>query len=531
MQAQKTKGAQLLGKALSIINIVADNPGRVRFDDIHEETGYSKPTLYRILGVLIQNGILRQDKRDQAYQIGLRFTELAFSRNIEADLSVISGPELLRIFRLTGEAASLGICTEGHMTLIQRFEPSPSRAWKHANPTRRPLHCTSLGKAYLSLLSSAEREALLLKLPLTRYTPNTITSLAALQKEIDLVQEQGWADENEEFIEGNCCIAVPLRTRSGEALGAISVSAPSFRMSTQRKQDIMLLLKEAAVSIALSLPNLPPDHMRLSSSISVLGVRNFFQPINMVEEGDDTILISDPIAPMIHAFTGDQFSERFATSQPMGPIAWRGNTLLTAIGKKLHACRGEAAIPPLFEFSTPIKTIVSDSERRLWGALSGATAASHDTLFFLSRTQKPVTISLSEPLHIDALSVTGDDLFILDGGRRTIWRASLSGFTTRKASLSPTRLFDLADFPGTPQSLTVSADGSIWVCGLWSDVIYRISPKGKLAATLSLPIPSATACLFSPQLGKVIVATSRLGVPLSVLKDNPYSGCLLAITP
>ena len=525
MQAQKAKGAQLLGKALSIINIVADNPGRVRFDDIHAETGYSRPTLYRILGVLIQNGILRQDKRDQAYRIGLRFTELAFSRNIEADLSVIAGHELLKIFRLTGEAVSLGIFTEGHMTLIQRFEPSATRAWTHANPTRRPLHCTGLGKAYLSALPQAERAALLAKTPLTRYTPTTIVDPAALEDEIAVIQERGWSYENEEFIVGNCCVGVPLRARNGDTLGAVSVSAPVFRLTLQRTEDIAAHLKEAASAISLSLPERGSDSERLVPEVTLLGSRNFFSPVSMLAD-DDRVLIADSSAPLVSSFSDGQFSEECTSAHPIGAIGWRGNTLLVSVGKGLFPCRGEVSSTPLFEFSSPVKALCSDHKRRLWGSRAGSGS---DHMFLIGRTQKPVSVALEEPLRIDALCVGKHNAYILDGTRRLLLRAPLDDASAKKPSLKPVPLFDLTDFPGTPQSIASSPDGSVWVCGLWSDVVYRISPDGLLTTTMSLPIPSATSCLYDPSSESILVATARLGLPLSMLRDNPYGGCLFSI--
>jgi DNA-binding IclR family transcriptional regulator len=45
--------------------------------------------------------------------------------------------------------------------------------------TRRPLHCTALGKAYLAALPGQELEARLTGLELTRFTASTITDPAA----------------------------------------------------------------------------------------------------------------------------------------------------------------------------------------------------------------------------------------------------------------------------------------------------------------------------------------------------------------
>jgi DNA-binding IclR family transcriptional regulator len=57
--------------------------------------------------------------------------------------------------------------------------------------TRRPLHCTALGKAYLAALPGQELEARLTGLEMTRFMTSTITDPAALEAELDRVRERG----------------------------------------------------------------------------------------------------------------------------------------------------------------------------------------------------------------------------------------------------------------------------------------------------------------------------------------------------
>jgi len=64
-----------------------------------------------------------------------------------------------------------------------------------------PLHCTANGKALLSLLSD-EKVARLLKNPMPKVTPNTITKPAELLKAIESCRTTGIAIDNEEHTEG-----------------------------------------------------------------------------------------------------------------------------------------------------------------------------------------------------------------------------------------------------------------------------------------------------------------------------------------
>ena len=64
-------------------------------------------------------------------------------------------------------------------------------------------------------------------------TPNTFTDVEAFLEDLATVRERGWAVDNEEFSAGVMCVAAPFCDRSGYPLGALSVSGPSFRISSR----------------------------------------------------------------------------------------------------------------------------------------------------------------------------------------------------------------------------------------------------------------------------------------------------------
>ena len=67
--------------------------------------------------------------------------------------------------------------------------------------TRQPVHCTAAGKALLAHLPEAEQRGLITKLRLTRRTPRTIVTKAALRTELErIVAEDGVAVEDEELL-------------------------------------------------------------------------------------------------------------------------------------------------------------------------------------------------------------------------------------------------------------------------------------------------------------------------------------------
>jgi DNA-binding IclR family transcriptional regulator len=92
-----------------------------------------------------------------------------------------------------------------------------------------PLYCTAKGKA---LLAALDRPAALSMLPsvLHGYTPRTLTSVAAVEAELDRTAETGVAYDVEEATPGICAAAIAVREPSGVLL-TISVVVPAQRFA------------------------------------------------------------------------------------------------------------------------------------------------------------------------------------------------------------------------------------------------------------------------------------------------------------
>jgi len=92
---------------------------------------------------------------------------------------------------------------------------------------REPLHITASGKAILASLDRPDVEKILDRHGLERYTENTITDESTLFEELDRIQNQGYAVNNEEEIVGFQAVAAPIQAKSGVVVGSISVAGPA----------------------------------------------------------------------------------------------------------------------------------------------------------------------------------------------------------------------------------------------------------------------------------------------------------------
>lgn len=107
-----------------------------------------------------------------------------------------------------------------------------------------PLYCTALGKALLSGMTDDQIRRLYGQEKLKAYTPHTITDVETLLSQMETIRQDGYAVEREENEPNVCCVAVPLHNAAGEAVYAMSVSAPAFRMQEEELRRCVELLGE-----------------------------------------------------------------------------------------------------------------------------------------------------------------------------------------------------------------------------------------------------------------------------------------------
>jgi DNA-binding IclR family transcriptional regulator len=112
-----------------------------------------------------------------------------------------------------------------------------------------PLHATGLGKCLL--LGCDPREVLG---DLVAFTARTVTSLSALEAELDEARARGYAMEVEELALGRACVAAPIRDRDGAVVAAISVSGSLSALDLgNRRDELAQVVIEAADTVSTAL--------------------------------------------------------------------------------------------------------------------------------------------------------------------------------------------------------------------------------------------------------------------------------------
>ncbi len=245
-----------LERGLLVLGAFSAERPEMALSDVALAVGLSPAVVRRCLNTLLALGYVTKHGR----QFLLRPKVLEFgdaflsSTNVEQAVT----PFLQNLRDKTGDSASMAVrAGEQVMYIAHVSTMRPIRLSAHVG-TRFAIHATSLGKAMLAFADPADIEDYLERAKLESYTPNTLTTAAALAKALMRIRKDGFATAFEELDYGLCSVAVPIFARDKKVVAAINCSTATGRVDRNDFQTSRLpLLRETAGQIERSLQRFP----------------------------------------------------------------------------------------------------------------------------------------------------------------------------------------------------------------------------------------------------------------------------------
>jgi DNA-binding IclR family transcriptional regulator len=224
---------QSVDRTLDVLESLASQRGATGVSELAQLVGLHVSTVHRLLATLVDRGYVRQDPESSRYHLGSRIFTLASAADLHLDLRLVARPYLERLKRTSGDTANLVMASDREVVYLDQVASMHLVKMFTAPGRRAPLYCTGTGKLMLAHKPPAFVESVLSG-PLERFTSKTIVSRAALEAELATIRKNGYAVDDEEMEEGVRCLAVPIFDRHRQCVGALSVSGPTTRLTTER---------------------------------------------------------------------------------------------------------------------------------------------------------------------------------------------------------------------------------------------------------------------------------------------------------
>jgi IclR family transcriptional regulator, acetate operon repressor len=240
---------QSVDRAVTTMEILA-REGWAGVSEIARELGIHKSTAYRLLATLERRGLVEQHDQTQQYRLGFALVAMAGSVRSSLDLVRAARPACDRLARTCHETVNLAVLEGPEVVNIEHVNHSGRRVSVDWLGSHTALHCTSSGKVFLAYADPELRAELLGDAPLERFTPATVTEPDTLQRELERARARGFATTSGEIEEGLNAVAAPVRAPDGEVVASISVSGPSYRLTTERLDELAPRVVAAADDVS-----------------------------------------------------------------------------------------------------------------------------------------------------------------------------------------------------------------------------------------------------------------------------------------
>jgi DNA-binding IclR family transcriptional regulator len=247
--AKTDQRLNVLGKALAVLQAVAQHPQGVGLPDLAARLGLPRQTVHRVLGQLRDTGLLLRDPVRERFTVGPRLIQLSLSALGSNNWAPVR-QVLLELVDEVGETCNIGVLEGLDYVYIDRIECQwPLRIHLEVG-YRTPAHSISGGKVLLSSLEPELRSRLLRSRKLIAQTTRTITKVEDLEAELEKVRARGYGTNYEENFDGIVAVAVPIHDAHGRVVAALTMHGPIPRLTPDKCEAAIPRLRRAAQDIA-----------------------------------------------------------------------------------------------------------------------------------------------------------------------------------------------------------------------------------------------------------------------------------------
>lgn len=245
-------------RTLAVIEYVARR-GSVSFTDVVADLQLPRSSTHGLVRTLEAAGWLRQSPGSRLYSLGLRAWQVGQQYTGHRGLAEVATPLMDELAARSGETVQLALLDGvDNVYVAISLSASPMRLASSVG-MRLPAHATGIGKALLSQLDESEAERRLRAATLEHMTDNTVIDVDQLLRILAEVRRTGHAVDDEEYVLGCRCVALPLTSAApGGQISALSLTMPSFRTDHDWPRSVLGGLEATAARIRSAI-GMTPD--------------------------------------------------------------------------------------------------------------------------------------------------------------------------------------------------------------------------------------------------------------------------------
>ncbi len=221
MRATPVKSAD---RTLDIFELLAAEPHGLTIAEISDKLNVARSSMHGLVHTLAARGYLVQDGGGR-FQLGARLIQLGLNVVDRLELRSAARGSLERLVAATHDTALLVVPDHGDLLFVDKVlsDARDVRTDPRVS-SRKPLHCTSLGKALLATLDDTSVIKVIQTVGLEPATRHSITNEEKLLADLAATRARGYSVDQQEALLGVFCVGAPVRDHTGHPMAAVSLS-------------------------------------------------------------------------------------------------------------------------------------------------------------------------------------------------------------------------------------------------------------------------------------------------------------------
>lgn len=231
--------SQTLARGVELLKLVAaHHPSGARLTDLAALSGLARPTVHRLLGSLVREGLVTQQEGGKRYVLGHYCQQLAKAAGNDVPVQETHAPLLEEIAQATGDATFL-VVQSGFDTLCvaRAIGTYMIQALAVSVGHRQPIGVGAGGLAMLAELPVHDAEALM-RANRSRLAYYRNFTMATLRTLVSQARSNGYSVIGDYAVSGVVGVGMALRDSMGNIIGGVSVASIKARMSKQRQVQV-----------------------------------------------------------------------------------------------------------------------------------------------------------------------------------------------------------------------------------------------------------------------------------------------------
>lgn len=221
---------RVVERIATLLDVISDKES-CSLTELAEACGLAVSTASRLLDSLERAGFVHRDRLTKRYQLGWKLFRLVAASKPRKDITSAIHPVLEWLAKETSEDAGLAELQGVHAVIIDFVEgDSPLKIITKINKPE-PLYFGAFRKVLLAFQTDEWIESYIRELKFEKFTETTITSAAALRREISQIREQRYATSYGEKLAESVGFAAPVFDYSGNLRAAVQIVVPEFRVN------------------------------------------------------------------------------------------------------------------------------------------------------------------------------------------------------------------------------------------------------------------------------------------------------------